>query len=72
VYAELATSVAGINTLSRFPSRSPACRLRAALCPCSVRAGKAFLVRPPDGICGVGITTSPIWPAKVSTLDDGT
>ncbi len=39
---------------------------------CSVRQGKAFLVRPPDGICGLGSsTTSPTWPAKVYMTSSG-
>ena len=38
---------------------------------CSVRQGKAFLIRPPEGMCGIGNHRSPVWPAKVSCNTDG-
>lgn len=37
----------------------------------SVRQGKAFLIRPPEGMCGIGNHRSPVWPAKVSCNTDG-
>jgi hypothetical protein len=41
-------------------------------CRCrSVRQGRAFLVRPPEGLCGIGSHSSPVWPAKVSCGADG-
>jgi hypothetical protein len=31
----------------------------------------AYLVRPPEGLCGIGNQASPVWPAKVYTDETG-
>lgn len=40
---------------------------RAYRCP----PNNAYIVRPPEGMCGYGATATPVWPAKVFTLPSG-